>query len=148
MIQTVLIADRDPRIRECCRRYLQAHGYDAGAAGDGLQCVEQLQSLSPDVLVLDPEILWGGGVGVLAWLREQAPLKTVRVILTDGHFLEKFPPDMQPLIVSRLERPNGLYDLTEFINELQQHLTPHWLWDGHASDKSLSTTEAVLWSRP
>jgi CheY-like chemotaxis protein len=147
MTQSILIADHDPRFRECCGRCLQAHGYDTATATDGLQCIELLQSLSPDLLVLDPEILWGGGIGVLDWLREQAPLKPVRVIVTDGHFLEAFPPDLRPLISGRLERPASLSDLTKFVNEIQQHLASDWRRNEHSTGKALGIAAAILRSR-
>lgn len=147
MPHTVLIADHDPHIRECCCRCLKAHGYDAVTAADGLQCLEQLQAESPEVLVLDPEILWGGGAGILAWLREQSPLKPVRVIVTNGHALETFPPHLERLISVRLQRPTSLHDLTEFVNRLQEHLASELSWNRHWTERTLAGSAAILRSR-
>lgn len=122
MTSQILIADRDPVIRNHCRRCLAAHGYDAYVAADALQCVEQLQSWSPDLLVLDPEILWGGGEGVLDWLRQMQPMRPVKIILTDGHCQSALPSELQKLVADRLERPTGLTELTGFVHQLECHL--------------------------
>lgn len=120
--QTILIADRDPKFRECCCRRLKAHGNDAVTAADGLQCIELLQSLSPDLLVLDPEILWGGGRGVLAWLEEKQVLNWLKVILTDDHCAGEFPDELYAIVIDRLERPTELSNVSTFIDQIQHAL--------------------------
>lgn len=123
MTTQVLIADRDPVVRDHCRRCLAAHGYDASLAADALQCIEQLRTWSPDLLVLDPDILWGGGEGVLEWLREVQPVKPVRVVMTDGHCQRTLPEDLQSLVTDRLERPTCLAELPAFVHQLEDYLT-------------------------
>lgn len=118
----VLIADREPVVRESCRRILLAHGYDVATAADGLQCIEQLLSISPDLLVLDPEIPWGGGAGVLSRLQEQAPLKLVTVVIANGHGMADVPSNLNHLMTHRLERPACLADLSGFVHEIQECL--------------------------
>jgi hypothetical protein len=39
-------------------------------ASDGLDCLKKLRRATPAALVLDLKLHWGGGDGVLAWLRE------------------------------------------------------------------------------
>jgi DNA-binding response OmpR family regulator len=114
-----LIADHDPLLREECRRCLAARGHDVETAADALQCIEQLRATSPSVLVLDPEILWGGGDGVLEWLQDEEPIVRVTVVLTNGHSSGRIPDRLAHLITQRLERPCGIKELVQFVNRLE-----------------------------
>ena len=147
MTAQILIADRDPIIREDCRRYLTAHGYEAAVAADALQCIEQLQSISPAVLVLDPELSCSGGLEVLDWLREQAPLKPVNVVLTNGHSATAVLRKFEPLIAGRLARPTCLSELATFVNELQRYLESSSSNGCSAREPELISSEAPR-SRP
>lgn len=51
---------------------LNEAGFTARITNDGLECVAVLRAFRPDVLVLDPNIPWGGGDGVLA-VRDEEP---------------------------------------------------------------------------
>ena len=82
MKQRLLIADRDADLCELYRRFLADMGYAAEACTDGLDCLAKLRRARPAVLVLDLELLWGGGDGVLAWLREESPAAGIPVLLT------------------------------------------------------------------
>ena len=69
MKQRLLIADRDAELCEVFRTFLTERGYEVETSTDGLDCLAKLRQVTPAVLVLDLELLWGGGDGVLAWLR-------------------------------------------------------------------------------
>ena len=72
MKQALLIADRDAELCDVYRRFLTDRGYEVETSSDGLDCLRKLRQVTPAVLVLDLELLWGGGDGVLAWLREES----------------------------------------------------------------------------
>jgi carbon storage regulator CsrA len=109
----ILIADRDNFLTASYREALCRHGAVVDAASNGLECMERLYDRVPDVLVLDPSLLWGGGDGVLALLQEQPALRPAYVILlTEGrnqnllHRLSPFHVDdcqEKPLACKRLE---------------------------------------------
>jgi CheY-like chemotaxis protein len=122
MTAQILIADRDPLVWEQCSRFLAAHGYDVAVAADGLQCVEQLRSGCLDLLVLDPELLWGGGPGVLDWLTCEEPVKPVKVVITDGHRLGRLLKRFNGRIAAQLKRPTGLASMMDYVCELQRML--------------------------
>lgn len=123
MATHILVADRNSVVRKSCRRFFTASGYDVSAEVDALQCIEQLQSLSPDLPILDPEIPWRGGAGVLSWLQEQTPPPTVAVVIANGHAIADIPPDLKRLVAHRVERPTCLPDLSAFVIQLQECLT-------------------------
>lgn len=72
MTTGLLIAESDAELRGIYDRISSVLGYQVETAADGLECWSKLRACSPDALVLDGDILWGGGDGVLACLREDA----------------------------------------------------------------------------
>jgi len=76
----VLIADQDVELARLYCRFLADHGWTAEAASDGLECLEKVRHCDPQILVLDHELPWGDGEGVLACLREDG--LSLPVILT------------------------------------------------------------------
>jgi DNA-binding response OmpR family regulator len=79
---TLLIAEGDAELCEVYRRFFTERGYEVETASDGLDCLAKLRRATPAALVLDRELRWGGGDGVLAWLREQSEAFTLPVVLT------------------------------------------------------------------
>lgn len=73
MKPTVLIADRDEVLLFVYSRLLSRRGYAVKTAVSGIDCYLKLQEGSLEVLILDMELNWGGGEGVLDLLR-QLPL--------------------------------------------------------------------------
>jgi len=116
MKQRLLIADRDAERCEVYRRFLTERGYEVEISTDGLDCLAKLRQVTPAVLVLDLELLWGGGDGVLAWLREESPAPRIPVLLTAT---AAGPPDMaeinEPPVVDYLPKPFALAGLLERI---------------------------------
>ena len=108
----VLIADPDESLHPVYREPLSGEGFDVVAAFSGLECVARLRERVPDVLVLEPQLPWGGGDGVLAMMGEVPQLATVPVmVLTscrDPRLLEavaRFPVSdyqLKPLAPGRL----------------------------------------------
>lgn len=80
--RTVLIADRDEIALDAMRRYLLTRGYAVETATGGVECLIKLRRCEEPILVLEFELPWGGGDGVLAVLREDPQLVHTPVILT------------------------------------------------------------------
>jgi DNA-binding response OmpR family regulator len=77
----VLIADPDESLFDSYREYLEQEGLTVVTATNGLECIERLRDSSPDVLVLEPELPWGWGDGVLAMMQEEPDVPVVPVIV-------------------------------------------------------------------
>uniref|UniRef100_A0A7C2K0C0 Response regulator n=1 Tax=Schlesneria paludicola TaxID=360056 RepID=A0A7C2K0C0_9PLAN len=131
-----LIADSDPQFREGCRRFLVARGFEVEVASDGLQCLDQLRQATPQILVLDPGLPWGGGDGVLEWIHEQEPLNPLTILLTDGHCCPTLPEAVRKRVTARLERPRNLQELQQFVNQLEK--TAHAPWPMCPETESLA----------
>jgi two-component system KDP operon response regulator KdpE len=116
MKQRLLIADRMAELCEIYREFLTAHGYEVDTSTNGLACLAKLRELTPAALVLDRDLLWGGGDGVLAWLREDSPTPRIPVLLTAT---AAAPPDMvefnESPVVDYLPKPFALTALLECV---------------------------------
>lgn len=80
----LLIADSDKVIIDVYRRFFKAMGYDVQTAVGGVDCVELLRNYSPHILVLDMELPWGGGEGVLERMRDDARIKPRAMVLVSS----------------------------------------------------------------
>jgi DNA-binding response OmpR family regulator len=77
----VLLADRDEDLLILYREFLLQKGFDVLTAQDGIDCVDKLRTFRPEVLVLDPELPWGGAEGVLAMIYEDPEVPFVPVMV-------------------------------------------------------------------
>jgi carbon storage regulator len=77
----ILIADRDEFLLATYREHLSQHGAVVATATTGLACMDRLRVFAPNVLVLDPSLLWGGGDGVLAVMDEEPEIRPPFVLL-------------------------------------------------------------------
>jgi response regulator RpfG family c-di-GMP phosphodiesterase len=91
----VLIADPDLGLLEEYRRQM-SETFELATATNGMECLTRLREETPDVLVLEPQLLWGGGDGVLAVMHQFLGLTFIPVmILTacrDIHVLQGVAP--------------------------------------------------------
>ena len=80
----VLLADPDSIFLELIGAHLAQERITVAAAETGLECLAKLRAFAPDVLVLEPNLLWGGS-GVLAAMSEEPDLASIPVILVCNH---------------------------------------------------------------
>ncbi len=111
---TVLLAEADRDLRETYLCFLSRHGYQVDTADDGLECLDKLRRSVPDLLILDLELPWGGGDGVLALLREHEHLLPDRVVLTSAVATDQVLDNLaSPPVVQALRKPFLLSTLHE-----------------------------------
>jgi DNA-binding response OmpR family regulator len=71
---TILVADRNRHVGELLQRELQAEGYRVRVARDGREVLTLVNvESSPDLLILDLEIPYVGGLAILEQLRHKHP---------------------------------------------------------------------------
>lgn len=113
MQRHLLIADACGALAERLRKFFSSLGFRVDTAADGLECVETLRRSHPNVLVLDAHLPWGGGDGVLAWMRDDASSSRVPVVLMGEQLSSTF--DATEPVVCRLERPFDVSVLREAV---------------------------------
>jgi CheY-like chemotaxis protein len=79
-LATVLICDDEPSLRELIRVSLNGD-YDFAEADDGVECLELVQRVHPDVVVLDVMMPRRSGLEVLHDLRQDEALADIAVIV-------------------------------------------------------------------
>ncbi len=116
MKPVLLVADGDSELCQIYERFLASRGFDVETAGDGLDCLVKLRRRCPTVVVLDLDICWGGGDGVLAWLREGMCSAWVPVVLTaTAGSPQHFSESVEPPVVQCLQKPFTLAVLLEAV---------------------------------
>lgn len=88
---------------------LRLYGMDVATAIDGIDCVAQMRTLRPEIVVLEPSLLWGGSVGVLAVRAEETELVQIPVVLVaangiSANWYQLAQYSLQGLL---LRRPSG-----------------------------------------
>ena len=76
-MQTILVVDDEPIVREVVARYLQRDGYRTFEAADGNQAREMIESVSPDLVVLDVMLPGADGLALCRWIRAQSTLPVI-----------------------------------------------------------------------
>jgi DNA-binding NtrC family response regulator len=112
----LLLAESDAELREVYGGFLRNLGYEVVIAEHGLSCVEHLRQSVPEALVLDMDLVWGGGDGVLDWIRGNEGSCDVPVILTSA--VDRRPriaDDAMPFVVGFLAKPFALTALRESV---------------------------------
>lgn len=77
----VLLADPDRALLDTHEDVLTQHGYQVETAVDGLDCLAKLRAFRPDLLVLEPDLLWGDGAGILTLMYQEPDVPYVPVVV-------------------------------------------------------------------
>lgn len=130
MSRRILLAGANNYRWRSYQERLRADGFESRLVTNGLDCVAALRGFHPEVLVLDPNIPWGGGDGVLAVRNDEPELNNNLVmILTAGcepsllYRMSDYAIDdlvWQPISAAALQRRlERLLELRqEFVTEL------------------------------
>ncbi len=77
MYPLILIADDDPVVHESLGLYLESEGYEHQSAYDGQQALEMVESLHPDMMVLDLMMPKVTGIDVCRTVRQTSSLPII-----------------------------------------------------------------------
>jgi DNA-binding response OmpR family regulator len=76
-MDTVLVVDDEPIVREVVVRYLEREGYRTLEAGDGDRARELVESHSPTLVVLDVMLPGTDGLDLCRWIRSRSDLPVI-----------------------------------------------------------------------
>ncbi len=80
-MQSVLVVDDDPVVRDILEHMLKANGYKVDTATDGLEALEYLSSQTPDIVLLDRFMPRLEGGTVLYEIQNKINLKSIPVLI-------------------------------------------------------------------
>lgn len=105
----VMVASGSAYRRWWYAEQLEHRGMEVSTAYGGVDCVEQMRNLRPDVVLIEPSLLWGGTTGVLAVRAQESELRSIPIVLVayegisaDWYQLAEYP--VQGLILRRPSR--------------------------------------------
>ena len=82
-MKTILIVDDQPGIRLLLKEVFSKEGYQAITAGSGIEALEKVQEVCPDLVLLDMKIPGMDGIEILKRLKKNKP--TVHVIMMTAY---------------------------------------------------------------
>ena len=85
----VLIVDDSVTVRKVTSRLLERHGYEAQVATDGIDALEKLQEMLPEVIVLDIEMPRMDGFEVANHIRHNPRLQHIPIVMITSRTGEK-----------------------------------------------------------
>lgn len=137
---TVMVVDDDPDIQLLLRIELSAEGYDVVTADDGLEAVDRIPSVRPDVVLLDVMMPGLDGWGVLERLEEPKPaVIVVSGLATDRDHHYRHAVEMGALgFVSKPFDSSKLLELIETAAQLdadQRAAFRDWLLAGSPDEE-------------
>lgn len=77
----VLVVDDNRITTKLLRRYLEANGYEAAEAYDGVECLEKVAQRAPDAIVLDVMMPRLDGYETVKKIRENEATRMVPVVI-------------------------------------------------------------------
>ena len=129
MRPVLLIAEGDLDLRSAYARLCVHRGLSADTVSDGLECLKRLAARPPDVLLVDLDILWGGGDGVVACARDGARGTIRPAIFVTGfespHVLSRRSGVSVENCIQKPFRVGGLLDLVSAALTMDHEASGH-----------------------
>jgi len=116
---TILIADRNPRVRELLKRELASEGYDVRCARNAQEVMEQVFSHEMiHLLILDPDLPDMGGVSLVSALESRFPHLPVIILTLHDSNEESLGIWPQKIIVEK--NGNSVEEIKRIIHTMEK----------------------------
>ncbi|MBX7219016.1 MAG: response regulator [Blastocatellia bacterium] len=83
-MQTVLVVDDSMTVRKMVAKILEKAGYNVEIAADGIEALAKLETLRPDLILLDITMPGPDGYKVCKDIKSNKELKHVNVLMLSG----------------------------------------------------------------
>jgi len=114
-----MVVDDSITMRKVTSRVLESHGFEVITARDGVDATEQMQDLTPDLLLLDIEMPRMDGYAVAEYVRADSRLRHIPIIMITSRAGEKHRERGRKAGANAyLSKPYKESDLIEEVNQL------------------------------
>jgi DNA-binding response OmpR family regulator len=115
----ILIVDDDPVIRVLIQEYLSNQGYDVRVVCDGGECLNEIPTFSPDLVVLDLIMPDMSGVEVLKNIRSNPSTQKLPVLMLSANTDTEAVADSHHVNANRyLQKPFNLREVLDAVEAL------------------------------
>jgi chemosensory pili system protein ChpA (sensor histidine kinase/response regulator) len=122
VVPTVMVVDDSLTVRKITSRLLQRENYEVLTARDGVDALEQLQVVRPDILLVDIEMPRMDGFDLTRNVRADAALKHIPIIMITSRTAEKHRKYAMEVGVNMfLGKPYQEEELLDGIASLLRH---------------------------
>ena len=115
----IVVVDDNTKLRTLWVEVIQAEGYTAVGAADGLSAMDLIHDLLPDLILLDLHMPHASGWDFLDALRAREGTRHIPIVIVSGYLNEG--PDLTQMglnVVHRLAKPVPLADLIGVIGTI------------------------------
>ena len=123
-LKNILVVDDDEVMRSAIKRVLENNGYSVKLAEDGVQLSIVLETLEPDLILLDVNLPWVDGNELCHLIRSHQFLHATPVVMISAH---KSPEDIQKGIAAGaldfIPKPFDIDHLLSVVNKYTQKNT-------------------------
>ena len=118
-MNSVLLVDDDPALRGLLRQMLELGGYVVHEAEDGLDALEKLNNVTPDVMVLDVMMPNMDGVTLCKRMRSNVKTIDIPIIMLSGKTQDKAVQEGLDAGANKyLKKPISFTDLISHVKEV------------------------------
>src|SRR5215510_3725378 len=80
MAKTVLIVEDNELNMKLFRDLLEAHGYQTSGTSNGVEALDLVRKMRPDLILMDIQLPQVSGLEVTRWIKDDPELRTIPVV--------------------------------------------------------------------
>jgi two-component system cell cycle response regulator DivK len=80
MAKTVLIVEDNELNMKLFRDLLEAHGYETSGTSNGVEAIELVRKMRPDLILMDIQLPQVSGLEVTRWIKDDPELRSIPVV--------------------------------------------------------------------
>jgi two-component system, cell cycle response regulator DivK len=80
MAKTVLIVEDNELNMKLFRDLLEAHGYQTSGTSNGVEAIELVRKMRPDLILMDIQLPQVSGLEVTRWIKDDPELRSIPVV--------------------------------------------------------------------
>ena len=117
MPELALIIEDDPKLADIFTQVVRLSGYQVTSIQDGQQAMDEIQSLTPTLVILDMHLPHRSGEEILQAIRAESRLTNTRIIVATADLFKA--KELEAVVDYVMLKPVGFHKLYEVVSTLQ-----------------------------